>query len=318
MIRHIYCKHLNRIIFILFFLIFLQSCSYQQKISNAIKTHTKKVMKVMYRDKDEIDYIIAFYNLVEYGNLYKNYLFADYYPSLINNDHFLNEYSKIMNEKVFLLSNIEEVANDKIIFFLDLIKKLTKKYPTISGIPFSLRLRLKFNKSNKLDHLVLLDEYYSNLPLLVPEYNANISSFFGTRCMNYKTKIQTISNKKFKKKKSEYQYIAKKLCKMHYGIDLQSKEHDIYAAGGALVEDVRRDSDFGNNIILNHGWNIKTRYAHLSAMNVKKGDYVVRGEKIGTQGCTGRSSGPHLHFEIIVDKKRINPEEFINFREVCK
>ena len=105
---------------------------------------------------------------------------------------------------------------------------------------------------------------------------------------------------------------------MHFGIDLQSKQHDIYAAGGALVEDVRRDWDFGNNIILNHGWNIKTRYAHLNKTFVKRGDYVVRGQKIGTQGCTGRSTGPHLHFEIIINNARINPEEFINFREVCK
>lgn len=68
---------------------------------------------------------------------------------------------------------------------------------------------------------------------------------------------------------------------------------------------------YGNLIIIDHQNGTSTRYAHLSAFNVKAGDVVQKGQSIGKIGSTGRSTGPHLHFEVRVGGVAKNPLEFI-------
>jgi murein DD-endopeptidase MepM/ murein hydrolase activator NlpD len=69
---------------------------------------------------------------------------------------------------------------------------------------------------------------------------------------------------------------------------------------------------YGNCILIDHGNGMKTRYAHLSGYNVKVGDIVTRGEQIGRAGNTGNSTGPHLHFEVIVNGKTKNPINYLS------
>ena len=68
---------------------------------------------------------------------------------------------------------------------------------------------------------------------------------------------------------------------------------------------------YGNVIYLSHGYGYSTRYGHLSAYNVKAGQHVKRGDIIGYVGSTGRSTGPHLHYEVRLNDKPVNPLEFI-------
>lgn len=100
----------------------------------------------------------------------------------------------------------------------------------------------------------------------------------------------------------------------HYGIDISGQEgNQIFAAdSGVVVYAGWNDFGYGNVIVLDHGNGWQTLYAHLSGLNVGCGDSVVQGSVIGSMGTTGKSSGPHLHFEMTSDQYgRVNPWNFL-------
>lgn len=104
----------------------------------------------------------------------------------------------------------------------------------------------------------------------------------------------------------------------HWGIDFASAEGTaIYAAADGVVECARNMRGYGNTVVLVHGDKIKTRYAHMCAIKVHEGDEVQAGAVIGLVGKTGHVWGrnpSHLHFEIEVNKKRLNPLYFLRYR----
>jgi murein DD-endopeptidase MepM/ murein hydrolase activator NlpD len=99
----------------------------------------------------------------------------------------------------------------------------------------------------------------------------------------------------------------------HTGLDIEGDYDDpIYASADGVVETAGWNSGgYGLQIIINHGNGNKTRYAHASKMYVKVGDTVKRGEVIAMVGTTGRSTGTHLHYEIYIANKRVNPLPYI-------
>ncbi len=100
----------------------------------------------------------------------------------------------------------------------------------------------------------------------------------------------------------------------HNGVDIGNKTGTpIYAAEAGVVEIARvgYNGGYGNTIVINHGGGYKTRYGHASKLFVKVGDEVEKGENIATMGSTGRSTGPHLHFEVLINGKRYNPLNYI-------
>ena len=104
--------------------------------------------------------------------------------------------------------------------------------------------------------------------------------------------------------------------KHHEGIDFSApRGTDVYAtADGVVVETTSRykpNNGYGKEIIIDHGYGVLTRYAHLDRILVKPGDTVKRYTIIGKVGDTGRSTGPHLHYEVLTDGKNVNPDEFI-------
>ena len=103
-----------------------------------------------------------------------------------------------------------------------------------------------------------------------------------------------------------------KVTKFHNGIDFSGPEGiGIYASGdGTVIKVERNKSGYGNNIIIDHGYGYKTRYAHLKDIKVKKGSKVKRGQEIGTMGNTGKSTAPHLHYEVLKNNKAVNPINF--------
>ncbi len=103
-----------------------------------------------------------------------------------------------------------------------------------------------------------------------------------------------------------------KVTKFHGGIDFSGRVGlGIYATGDGVVIKVEKNkSGYGNNILIDHGYGYKTRYAHLHSFKVKKGQKVKRGQEIGTMGNTGKSTAPHLHYEVIKNNKTVNPINF--------
>ncbi len=100
--------------------------------------------------------------------------------------------------------------------------------------------------------------------------------------------------------------------RFHYGIDLANCiGTDIKASDGGVVTRAGMAGSYGNLIIIDHQNGTSTRYAHLSVIGVKVGDVVAQGQSIGKLGSTGRSTGPHLHFEVRVGDTARNPLEFI-------
>lgn len=103
-----------------------------------------------------------------------------------------------------------------------------------------------------------------------------------------------------------------KVTKFHGGIDFSGPTGlSIYATGDGVVSRVEKNkSGYGNNVIIDHGYGYKTRYAHLHSFSVQKGDKVKRGQEIGKMGNTGKSTAPHLHYEVIKNNKTVNPINF--------
>jgi murein DD-endopeptidase MepM/ murein hydrolase activator NlpD len=100
---------------------------------------------------------------------------------------------------------------------------------------------------------------------------------------------------------------------MHPGIDLAGAYGTpIYAtADGTVVRAGWNSGGYGNMVELDHGRGITTRYGHMSAVLVHEGDHVTRGEQIGRMGSTGRSTGNHLHYEVRIDGRPVNPIPFM-------
>jgi murein DD-endopeptidase MepM/ murein hydrolase activator NlpD len=103
-----------------------------------------------------------------------------------------------------------------------------------------------------------------------------------------------------------------KIRKFHEGMDFTAiVGTEVYATGDGVVESTKREfSGYGNNILINHGFGYSTLYAHLNAFNVKEGDKVKRGDIIGYVGNTGKSTGPHLHYEVHVRGNAVDPRNY--------
>jgi murein DD-endopeptidase MepM/ murein hydrolase activator NlpD len=127
--------------------------------------------------------------------------------------------------------------------------------------------------------------------------------------------IQPVKNKDLTRIASGFGYRSDpftKARKMHFGMDFTAKRGTpVYATGNGVVKRAdSRSSGFGKHIRIDHGFGYISLYAHLSKYNVRRGQKVKRGDIIGYVGNTGRSAGPHLHYEIIKDNKKINPLNF--------
>lgn len=127
--------------------------------------------------------------------------------------------------------------------------------------------------------------------------------------------IQPISNKELNRIGSGFGYRIDpiyKTVKMHEGIDFTAPMRtEIYATGNGRVVTVDRlHRGYGNMIVIDHGYGYRTLYAHLSKFNVRPGQQVKRGEVIGYVGNTGKSTAPHLHYEVIKDGAKVNPINF--------
>jgi len=152
------------------------------------------------------------------------------------------------------------------------------------------RLKAKLqNLENRLAYSESLQTVIKKLPLAVPMHGYYITSTFGKR--------RDPVNRRWA---------------MHYGLDFGSTPRSpIYVTSPGKVTFAGWKGNFGKMVEVDHGAGIKTRYAHMSKLVVKKGQMVQFGDKIGVIGSTGRSTGNHLHYEVLFRDKGLDPMQLI-------
>ena len=124
--------------------------------------------------------------------------------------------------------------------------------------------------------------------------------------------IQPLSNKDLKRTASGFGYRIHpiyKISKFHSGMDFTAPTGtEVYATGNGVIETVKSARrELGNHIVINHGFGYETVYGHLDRFNVREGQKVKRGDVIGFIGSTGLSTAPHLHYEVLVNGRQVDP-----------
>ena len=127
--------------------------------------------------------------------------------------------------------------------------------------------------------------------------------------------IQPVSNKDLDRIASGFGYRIDpiyKTMKFHSGLDFAAPSGTpIYATGdGTIQEASLSDVGYGNHVVVNHGYGYKTLYGHMVRMKVKRGQRVKRGDVLGWVGSTGKSTGPHCHYEIMKNGTKVDPVYF--------
>lgn len=126
--------------------------------------------------------------------------------------------------------------------------------------------------------------------------------------------IQPVANKDLKRMASGYGYRIHPIYQtriFHEGMDFSCDiGTPVYATADGVIKKARWEKGYGYLITIDHGYGYETRYAHLKSFNVKPGQKVIRGETIALSGNTGRSSGPHVHYEVLQKGRPVNPANY--------
>ncbi len=206
------------------------------------------------------------------------------------------EIQKIKN--VFI--NINKPLKNKGMYFNPLANSKKK---TSSGGPFipvsTSQIQGKQDKKindkissiyNKVDDLQYYREVIKSVPIGKPVWSYWVTSQFGHR------------SDPFNKKKAS-----------HKGIDLASRTGNKIQvkAKGRVIRVDYSNKGYGNLVVVDHGNGFQTKYAHMHKIYVKKGDYVKVNDTLGEVGNTGRSTGPHLHYEVLYQGKNVDPLPFM-------
>ena len=168
--------------------------------------------------------------------------------------------------------------------------RLVTNYSTLE----KLQSRRKVEEQSYEELNELLNErirMWSSRPAIQPINNKQLNQLF----MTYGARLHPIF----------------KVMKDHNGLDFSApKGTPVYATGDGVVVTAHRSSSYGKVIYIDHGHGYETRYAHLSRFIVDSGDRVKRGQIIGYVGSTGISESAHLHYEVLVNSKHVNPINF--------
>jgi len=126
--------------------------------------------------------------------------------------------------------------------------------------------------------------------------------------------IMPVSNKDLKRTASGWgmrMHPIYRIPRFHYGMDFTAPTGtDVFATGNGIVKEVDRNAGYGNIIVIDHGYGFETLYGHLSRTNVKVGQVIKRGDVIGFVGSTGASTAPHLHYEVMKNGQKVNPQNY--------
>ncbi len=225
-----------------------------------------------------------------------------------NKDSFKKRY-KNENDFSFIktsMSTVLEQINDRNNYLIRIAKHILPNGSVAKTKPASLNDYdnnvedfnvYKASFSNNIQNAIKVEKDITYLPILQPLGNYRITGNFGNRMHPVTHKIE-----------------------LHKGIDIAIKEGaPVYAAGSGVIKFAGMQRGYGNIVEIVHKDGVLTKYAHLAATKVKKGQRVKIGDTIGTQGHTGsRCAGSHLHYEVLVAGKNQNPHQFISAQNYVK
>jgi murein DD-endopeptidase MepM/ murein hydrolase activator NlpD len=257
----------------IYFLVFtyLVDSPEEKALKNEI-AHMQLQYELVNRELDNLDKVLDHLQLTD-DNLYRTIFEAEPIPASLRMGGIggVNRYA-----------DLEGYANSELIIETALrIDKLKKK---------------AYVQSKSFDDIVLLAREKEDMLRCIPA-------------------IQPISNRDLTRTASGWGlriHPIYKIIRFHAGIDFTAPTGtEIYSTGDGKVLDVRSHKrDLGNHIIIDHGYGYKTVYAHLDRPNVKKGQVVKRGDVIGFVGSTGLSTAPHLHYEVKLNNRNVDPANY--------
>ncbi len=205
----------------------------------------------------------------------------------------------------------------RVIFGVDPIPEEVRK----AGVGGSNRYKELLDKGLEKEELILenftkIDQLKKQMYIQTKSYDDIISMARNKeKLLASLPAIQPVSNKELKRLSSGFGYRIDPILKVrkgHYGVDFSlEKGSPVYATGDGVVSLVKSSfSGYGKEIEIDHGFGYTTKYAHLNDFLVKKGQKVKRGEMIGYSGNTGKSTAPHLHYEVHINNKPVNPVHY--------
>ena len=196
-------------------------------------------------------------------------------------ESYMCETGLVLSELTYMEKHLMDMANS------DLVINTTQKMDMIS--------KQLYIQSRSFDDVVEMCKNHDEMLRCIPA-------------------IQPVSNKDLRKTASGYGTRIDPIygtSKFHEGMDFSAPQGtDVYATGDGTVVQMGWQSGYGNRIVIDHGFGYQTVYAHLRDFRTKLGKKVVRGEVIGGVGSTGKSTGPHLHYEVHVKGKVVNPVNY--------
>lgn len=274
-------------------LLLVTGCSQHRNANNLMREATGAINKEY---KTSNGSLILKYDL---NNSRSTCLHSASYGKIINNPKVNKRYIAQIHHQKLSRSHIVKNAQEKLLAMHKLAYKLRKKY----RLPLRL---IAINSSSTGNEFygaraisARLNAYarqFDNMPTFLPEYKPMVTSPFGMRRHPITGQIT-----------------------MHNGLDLAGRNNStvVYAAGKGTVTFAGRKNGYGNIVMIKHGYNLESKYAHLRQISVKTGEKVITGQQLGRQGATGNVTNEHLHFEILLNNQALDPVDFLSLNLNC-
>ena len=208
-------------------------------------------------------------------------------PSLADNEPVLNDLTITeasamdpVDEATMLHEETKAMGDDFTLEVDRLIEELTETMDKIETEKVSYEVR-----DEQVDEML---PYWDAYPSAIPVAGTSITSPYG-----------------YRRNPLGYGY------EFHKGVDFKAKYTDVWASGAGKVTFASYHSGYGYMVVIDHGYGLVTKYAHLSKIKVSVGDQVDRYDVIAVSGNSGRSSGPHLHYEVLENGESLNPMDYV-------
>lgn len=285
----------KNILFLLLLCVLIQSCGgtggYSVEAYKSIGSELKRNYKLSRGD------LIVAYDL---GRLDKtNCIYSADLGNIINDRRYKSKYISRFKAHYKSPLGLKKEAMRKIVRINKLLLGLHHNHRILSNSKYQYVRKLSRSDLTQVDlrkELDTLDKIVSFIPIMIPIGSTKVTSKYGNRL-----------------------HPIKKQEVFHCGLDMVAKKGaNVYASANGIITFAGKKAGYGNVVEIQHSKTLKTLYAHLDRISVKKGRAVARGKTIGVQGNTGATTGHHLHFEIWVNDSHVNPYDFVSSECTCR